>query len=102
MISDLVLQKKYASVLPHLDKRTARLYLGSEAESLGRGGKQRVAKLAGVSRIRIDKGILELSSAREEEDQDQTTQRLRKPGGGRKRHEEKQAGLIEALEAIVA
>lgn len=101
MISDLVLQKKYASLLPHLDERTARLYLGSEAVSLGRGGKQRVAKLAGVSRVRIDKGILELSSVREEEDNDQTPQRIRKPGGGRKRHEEKQAGLIEALEAIV-
>ncbi len=62
MLSDAVLQKKYASLLPHLNERSARLYLGSEAQSMGRGGKQKVAKLAGVSRVRIDKGIVELLS----------------------------------------
>ncbi|KAA6324279.1 hypothetical protein EZS27_026370, partial [termite gut metagenome] len=50
------------TLLPHLDEHTARLYLGSEALSLGRGGKQKVSRLAGVSRVRIDKGIEELIS----------------------------------------
>ena len=59
MFSDEELQKKFNSLLPHLDESAARLYLGSEAQILGRGGKQRVAKLAGVSRVRIDKGIAE-------------------------------------------
>jgi hypothetical protein len=52
MYSDDVLQKKFKSILPHLNENAARLYLGSEAQILGRGGKQRVAKLAGVSRVR--------------------------------------------------
>jgi len=47
MISDILLQAKYKKILPHLNEQTTRLYLGSEAESIGRGGKQRVAKLAG-------------------------------------------------------
>ncbi len=100
MINDDVLQKKYKSILPHLNEQTARLYLGSEAQFLGRGGKQRVAKLAGVSRVRIDKGIAELASG-EVRQEDSSVKKIRKPGAGRKRHEESQEGLMEALEAIV-
>jgi len=97
MISDINLEKKYKTILPHMNEHTARLYLGSEALSLGRGGKQKVAKLAGVSRVRIDKGIAELELGKE------TNEKvgIRKPGGGRKRHKDKQQGLLEALEAIV-
>jgi len=47
--------KKISAELPHLDDKATRLYLGSEAGILGRGGKQRVAKLAWVSRVIIDK-----------------------------------------------
>src|SRR6266487_55458 len=100
MLSDAVLQKKYAFLLPHLNERSARLYLGSEAQSMGRGGKQKVAKLAGVSRVRIDKGIVELLSNKKVADVE-AAQKIRKPGGGRKRHKESQSGLLEALEAIV-
>jgi transposase len=100
MITDDLLQKKYKEILPHLNEQTARLYLGSEAQFLGRGGKQRVAKLAGVSRVRIDKGIAELASG-EVEGEDSLSKKIRKPGGGRKQHKESQDGLMEALEAIV-
>lgn len=100
MISDDVLQKKFQSLLPHLNEQAARLYLGSEAQSLGKGGKQRVAKLAGVSRVRIDKGISELDSGTFKKS-DGFPQKIRKPGGGRKKHKESQIGLMEALESIV-
>jgi len=100
MFSDEVLQKKFKTILPHLNERATRLYLGSEAQFLGRGGKQRVAKLAGVSRIRIDKGIAELTSG-EVVEEDSSSKKIRKPGAGRKQHRESQDGLMEALEAIV-
>ncbi|HET7118039.1 MAG TPA: ISAzo13 family transposase [Hanamia sp.] len=100
MFSDEVLQKKFKTILPHLNERAARLYLGSEAQFLGRGGKQRVAKLAGVSRIRIDKGIAELTLG-EVVEEDSSSKKIRKPGAGRKQHRESQDGLMEALEAIV-
>jgi transposase len=83
-----------------LNEQAARLYLGSEAQILGRGGKQRVAKLAGVSRVRIDKGIAELTAEKVVKE-DSPSQKIRKAGGGRKQHKESQAGLIEALESIV-
>lgn len=100
MIRDIDLENKYKKILPYMNEQTARLYLGSEALSLGRGGKQLVSKLAGVSRVRIDKGIAELALGKGKE-KVTTTQKIRKPGGGRKRHKEKQQGLLEALESVV-
>jgi transposase len=100
MFSDKELQQKFKLILPHLNEQAARLYLGSEAQMLGRGGKQRVAKLAGVSRVRIDKGIAELTAEKAEKE-DSPSQKIRKAGGGRKQHKESQVGLIEALESIV-
>ena len=100
MFSDDELQEKFRLLLPHLNEQAARLYLGSEAQILGRGGKQRVAKLAGVSRVRIDKGIAELTAEKVVKE-DSPSQKIRKAGGGRKQHKESQAGFIEALESIV-
>ena len=100
MFSDDELHKKFNLILPHLNEQTARLYLGSEAQILGRGGKQRVANLAGVSRVRIDKGIAELT-AKKMLKEDSPLQKIRKAGGGRKQLKESQAGLLEALESIV-
>lgn len=100
MIRDIDLENKYKTILPYMNEQTARLYLGSEAMSLGRGGKQLVSKLAGVSRVRIDRGIAELALGKGKE-KVETAQKIRKPGGGRKRHKEKQQGLLEALESVV-
>jgi transposase len=99
METDAILKKKFETMLPYLDEHTARLYLGSEAISIGRGGKQKVSKIAGVSRVRIDKGIAELSS--KEVGLPVEGQKIRKSGGGRKLTKESQQGLLEALEAIV-
>ena len=87
-------------LLPHLDEKTARLFLASEAKSMGRGAKVKVAKLAGVSRARINKGIKELESGIKPSDADKG-QKTRRPGGGRKSQEESQPGMVEALERIV-
>jgi transposase len=101
MFSDEELQKKFSLILPHLNEQATRLYLGSEAQMLGRGGKQRVARLAGVSRVRIDKGIAELNAGHLSKEEVPVS-RIRKAGGGRKQHQQTQAGLMEALESIVA
>src|SRR6266567_3682777 len=41
------LAAKFAVMLPHLDERQRRLYLGSEARALGHGGIAAVARAAG-------------------------------------------------------
>jgi hypothetical protein len=101
METDISLQKKYEKLLPILNESTARLYLASEAESLGRGGKQRVSRLAKVSRVRIDKGIQELNSQSSLEQSD-GNHRIRKVGGGRKKLKEINSKLVEVLESIVS
>jgi len=80
MVSDNELRKKIKLILPHLNEQAARLYLGSEAQILGRGGKQRVAKLAGVSRVRVDKGIAELAAGKIMKE-DNSLQKIRKTSG---------------------
>jgi transposase len=100
MYTESELKAKIEKLLPHLDEHTARLYLGSEAISLGRGGKQKISKLAGVSRVRIDKGIEELSGTNGAKLPGKE-QRIRKSGGGRKLVKESQEGLLEALESLV-
>jgi len=103
MQTDIELQTKYKKFLPTLNEQLARLYLASEAESLGRGGKQKVARLAKVSRVRIDKGIVELNNkSLLEKNEVPVTNRVRKVGGGRKKLKESNLKLVETLESIVS
>lgn len=100
MITDKQLQEKYQMLLPHLDEKTTRLFLASEAISMGRGAKVKVARLTGVSRARINKGIKELESGVKSPDKVKG-QKIRRPGGGRKSYVDSQPGIVEALEKIV-
>src|SRR6266700_3087945 len=59
------LAAKFAVLLPHLDERQRRLYLGSEARSLGHGGIEAVARAAGVSRQMVAAGAAELEAGGE-------------------------------------
>jgi len=98
MINEILLKEKLDSILPNLDERQTRLYLASEAKFLGRGGKQKIASLAKVSRMRIDKGLLEL----EEEIKPNLDRQIRKKGGGRKSKKEEDSSLISQIESIVS
>lgn len=89
------LAAKFSALLPHLDERTRRLYLGSEARSLGHGGIAVVARAAGVSRVTVAAGVDEIESARP------PARRVRRPGGGRKRAADVDPGLRPALLALV-
>jgi hypothetical protein len=89
------LAAKFPVLLPHLDERQRRLYLGSEARSLGHGGIEAVARAAGVSRQMVAAGAAELEGGRE------PLGRARRPGGGRKKLADTDAGLQAALLALV-
>jgi Rhodopirellula transposase DDE domain len=90
------LAAKFSALLPHLDERTQRLYLGSEARSLGHGGVTAVARAAGVSRQTVAVGVDEVESGAAP-----LVGRTRRPGGGRKRLAELDPGLRAALSALV-
>ncbi len=89
------LAAKFTALLPHLDERQRRLYLGSEARALGHGGIRLVARAAGVREATVAQGAAELDSG------EGPLGRARRPGGGRKRAAEADPGLRPALLALV-
>jgi Rhodopirellula transposase DDE domain len=90
-----MLSAKFEAILPHLDERQRRLYLGSEARALGHGGIRLVARAAGVREATVALGVTELEAGEE------PLGRARRPGGGRKRAADLDPGLRAALLALV-
>ena len=89
-----VLAAKFAVVRKVADERTWRVYLGSEALALGRGGVSAVALAAGVSQTTVAAGVSEIGSG---ELDGLPPGRSRRPGAGRKKAEDTQPGLRQAL-----
>ncbi len=94
-VSDEALAEKFASVFPHLDERQRRLVAGAEAHSLGRGGVARVARASGLHPETVTAGVAELAAGAP------VTERVRRPGGGRKPLTETDPTLLEDLERLV-
>src|SRR4029434_1031165 len=83
-------------VLGALNESQARWNVAREALARGRGGLKAMHELTGMSRPTIFKGVRELQQRKE-----LTRDRVRQPGGGRKRLEEADPGLASALERIM-
>jgi transposase len=77
--------QKMKAFMPYLNEEQTRLYVASEAQALGIGGKQFIEKELGVSHNTINKGITELATGIVEPVEQLTNRRQRKKGGGRKR-----------------
>ncbi len=86
----------YQVLGPLLSERARRLWAAVEARSLGRGG----IAATGMSSATVAKGLRELAAA-ESGDVELSPDRVRKPGGGRKRVRDEQPGLVEAIEHLV-
>ena len=91
-----LLEKKIQQMMPLLDEKQLRRYLGSEAEALGRGGIAIVARISGKSRNTIVAGMKENKSG------DAGLEGVRKPGGGRKSLKEKHPELPTMIESVVS
>ena len=83
-------------LLPRLDERSRRLVLGAVARAAGDGGVTAVAKAAGASWQTVADGAAELASG-----DDAGPGRVRRPGGGRKKLEERDPRLIPALRDLL-
>lgn len=92
-IDEEKLRQKLSSVLPLLDERQKRVLLAAESRQLGHGGVTLVARLSGLSRVSIHKGLLELDTPLSGD--------VRSPGAGRKEATELQPDLLAALDALV-
>jgi transposase len=86
-------------VLGVLNEAQARLYVADKALDWGRGGISRLSELTGMSRTTITKAAQELESGRKLLKPEGG--KIRKPGAGRKKVEETDEGVLEALGEIL-
>ena len=75
-------ERRWLRVLGTLNEAQARLFVAERALALGRGGISRLARLTGMSRLTIYKGVAELRGRGRLLAAD--TGRIRRAGGGRK------------------
>ena len=106
------LKKKIDTMLPILNERQRRLYLATEADSLGWGGISLISKLSNADRETISRGIKEIKAGivennnKEEKEPDESPKKKsvamqRRKGGGRKPITEKDPGIVQALLDLV-
>lgn len=88
------IEEKLRRLWPHLNERGRRMLAAAEAAAIGYGGVSVVSRACGLSRVTITKGISELAAT------PLTEERIRRPGGGRKKltvSDPKLLGLLESL-----
>jgi hypothetical protein len=88
------IRERFSAVAPFLDERGRRLVAAAEAFAAGYGGIAAVAMATGVAPSTIGRGLKELA-------QDEPSERIRRPGAGRKRAISKDPTLLPDLEALV-
>ena len=90
-------------VMPYLNEKQKRLFLGIIASELGHGGIAFVNSVSGAARKTIINGADEasLESAQDESNNQKTKDRIRKPGAGRKRLTEKYPDLHEKIQSLI-
>lgn len=95
VISEDALRTKLEIVLPHLNERQRRILVGAEARAIGRGGIALVAKVTGMSRSTLQDAVAQV------DEQPELSERVRRPGGGRKRLTDEDPTLLSDLDALV-
>ncbi|MBW2138078.1 MAG: ISAzo13 family transposase [Deltaproteobacteria bacterium] len=91
------IRKRYDLLSSILDERTRRLWAAAEAIVCGHGGVTATSRATGISRRAITEGCKELREAKPSP----VPSAVRRPGGGRKRLEEKYPDIREKLESLV-
>jgi Rhodopirellula transposase DDE domain len=81
VIDEAAIKLRYVAVDPVLDERARRRFAAAEALAAGRGGVTAVARVTGMARSTIDRGLAEL---RGETLTAAAPDRIRREGGGRK------------------
>jgi len=95
------IKEKYGLLRDVLDERTRRRWAGSEAMALGHGGVTAVARATGIAQSTIRAGRRELRQTIKPSSGSAPVERIRRPGGGRKRLAERDPKLLEALDALI-
>ena len=91
------MENRIKTMLPLLDERQRRIYLAVEAQSYGWGGISRVCEISGVAPFTVRQGLAEING----EIPPARSDRVRAPGGGRKRLENSMPDLDDHILRIV-
>ncbi len=95
MIDEAEIRRHYELLRPGLDERERRLFAATQVRALGHGGLAAVARATGIARSTIGRGLKELDAGTA------LDQRVRRPGGGRKRLSDTDATLAQDLLRLV-
>lgn len=99
MIEIESLKTKFSIIRPLLNERQMRFVAMAEAQSLGHGGIKAVAEACGLSRRSIERAAAEI--AKDPSMASCPKGRVRRVGGGRKKLQDSNPGLLGALDALV-
>jgi transposase len=96
VVDDAAIRVRFEALDPLLNERGRRRYAAAEALAAGHGGIAAVSQITGVARSTIGRGLVELRSGATVE-----SDRIRKPGGGRKPLTAKDPTLLDDLRSLV-
>jgi hypothetical protein len=96
VIDESSIRVRFEALAPVLDERGRRRFAAAEARTAGWGGVSAVARVTGIARSTIDRGLAELVAGETLEDD-----RVGRPGGGRRPLRETDATLVDDLRSLV-
>ena len=96
METEEIIRRKYLALSPAMNERSRRLWAATEAAAIGRGGIAVVMRASGLAFNTVRRGLREMRQRRP-----LPPERVRRPGGGRKKATVKQPGLVRALDRLV-
>jgi len=96
MTTEEAIRRRYEAISGSLNEALRRRWAAAEAQAVGYGGVTIVAKATGLSMATIRKGVNELRDNLEA-----PLGRIRRPGAGRKKAEEKSPDILRELEELV-
>jgi Rhodopirellula transposase DDE domain len=96
MIDEAAIRLRYEALKPVLDEQVRRRFAAAEAQAAGHGGVSAVARITGIARSTIGRGLTELREAGAP-----PPGRVRRPGGGRKPLSVTDPNLLDDLRRLV-
>jgi hypothetical protein len=96
VIDESAIRLRFDALAPVLDERARRRFAAAEAMAAGYGGVSAVERATGIARSTIGRGLVDLRS-----EEPEPTERVRRPGAGRKPLRETDVSLIDDLRGLV-
>jgi len=95
------IRQRYEAVKGSLTERARRLFVAAEAKAAGYGGRAAASRATGMAPSAIDRGLKEIEATAATGGPGLDKTRSRRPGGGRKKLEDKHPELLGKLKGLV-